>query len=275
MLIKMKNKFKVMSHVAAVSLICLTFVSCYKVPKDVTSEIQDANQLFMTAVSNADAKALTAMYTADAKLLPANSEVVEGPVAIGGFWNATMGMGIKKVMFETVSANQVGDMAIEEGKYALYVEGDHMVDQGKYMVTWKKEEGKWKVYRDIWNTNAPEVQTRAAKNDTVMMVIHYVKPDKVGQFEDFNKNYLFPAGAEVNPKAESTIRMQKPVKQNGDGTYTYIYFMDPFVSTYDYDMASNLTKKFGAEKATEYMKMFSDCVKEGKSQVILSVETGL
>lgn len=271
----MKNKFKVMSYVVAVSLFCLMFVSCYKVPKDVTSEIQDANQLFMTAVSNADAKALTAMYTADAKLLPANSEAIDGPEAIGGFWSATLGMGIKKVMFETVSAQQVGDMAVEEGKYALYVEGDHVVDQGKYMVTWKKEEGKWKVYRDIWNANAPAAQPRAAKNDTVMMVIHYVKPDKVTQFEEFNQKYLFPAGAEVNPKAESTIRMQKSVKQNSDGTYTYIYFMDPFVSSYDYDMASNLTKKFGEGKAAEYLKMFSDCVNEDKSKVLMSVETGL
>lgn len=271
----MKNKFKVRSQVVTVSLFCLMFVSCYKVPKDVSNEIQDANQLFMTAVSKADSKALTAMYTTDAKLLPANREAIDGAEAIGGFWSETINMGIKKVMFQTVSAQQVGDMALEEGKYALYVEGDQVVDQGKYMVTWKKEQGKWKVYRDIWNTNAPAAQIRAAKNDTTMMVIHYVKSDKVSQFEDFNKNYLFPAGAEFNPKVVSTIRMQKPVKQNSDGTYTYIYFMDPFVPSYDYDMASNLTLKFGKEKAAEYMKMFSDCVKEGKSQAIMSVETGM
>lgn len=264
-----------MRPVVVIALFCLVLVSCYKVPKDVTTEIQDANQLFMTAVTDADVKALGAMYTADAKLLPANSEAIEGAEAISGFWSATMGMGIKKVMFETTTARQVGDMAIEEGKYALYVEGDHIVDQGKYMVTWKKEEGKWKVYRDIWNTNAPAANPRAAKNDTVMMVIHYVKADKVAQFEEFNQKYLFPAGAEVNPKAESTIRMEKSLKPNSDGTYTFTYFMDPYVSALDYDMASNLTKKFGEEKSAEYMKMFSDCVKEGKSQVILSVETGL
>lgn len=108
-----------------------------------------------------------------------------------------------------------------------------------------------------------------------MMVVHYVKADKVAQFEEFNQNFLFPAGAEVNPKAESTIRMQKSIKPNSDGTYTFTYFMDPFVSTLDYEMSTILTKKFGEEKAGEYLKMFSDCVKEGKSQVIMSVETGL
>lgn len=270
----MKNKFKVMSHVVAVSLFCLMFLSCYKVPKDVTNEIQDANQSFMTAVSNADVNALTAMYTADAKLLPANSEAVDGPEAIGGFWSATIKMGIKKVMFETISAQQVGDMAVEEGKYALYVDGDHVVDQGKYMVTWKKDEGKWKVYRDIWNTNAPLAQVRAAKNDTIMMVVHYVKPDKVAQFEDFNKNYLFPAGAEFNPKAKNTVRLEKPVRQNSDGTYTYIYLMDPFVSSNNYDIPSTLTLKYGKEKASEYTKLMDECLKVGKSQVIIAVETG-
>lgn len=270
----MKNKFKVMYAVLVV-LYCFMFVGCYKVPKDVTNEIQEANNAFMTAVSNADTKSLTSMYTSDAKLLPANSAAVEGPEAIGGFWSSVLNMGIKKVMFETTTAQQVGDLAVEEGKYALYLEGDHMVDQGKYMVTWKKEEGKWKVYRDIWNANAPAAPVKAAKNDTVMMVIHYVKADKVAQFEEFNKNYLFPAGAEFNPKAKNTIRMEMPVKQNADGTYTYIYMMDPFIKSLNYDISSNLKMKYGEEKAAEYMKMFNDCLKEGKSQVMMSVESGL
>jgi uncharacterized protein (TIGR02246 family) len=247
--------------------------SCTKGPTDVTNEIKEANGVFMTAVSSADINTLTGLYTSDAKLFPANSEVVEGPEAITGFWTAVMKMGIKKVNFETVTAQRVGDIAVEEGKYTLYVEGDHIADQGKYLVTWKREDGKWKVQRDIWNISTPAPQQRASANDTVMVVLNYVKADKVAQFEDFNINYLAAAAAEFNPQTKRTVRMQKPIGKNGDGTYTYIYIMDPFTGTNNYDMYANLLAKYGEEKASEYMKTYAECLKGGTSHPFVSVET--
>jgi len=269
----MKNKFKLMSSVVVVCLFCLMSGSCTKGPSDVTNEIKEANELFMKAVIDADINNLAGLYTSDAKLFPANSEIVDGVEAITGFWTSVLKMGIKKVNFETVNAQRTGDIAIEEGNYQLFVEGDHIVDQGKYIVTWKNVDGKWKVYRDIWNINTAAPQQRAVHNDTIMMVINYVKADKVSQFEDFNKNYLFPAGAEFNPQAKSTIRMGKPTGQNKDGTYSYIYLMDPYIKSGNYDIFSNLSMKYGKEKAVDYMKLYSECLKDGKSQAFVSVET--
>lgn len=270
----MKKTTKVLSGIALISLFCILFGSCAKGPVDVSVEIKKANKVFMTAVSSRDTSALRALYTSDAKLFPANSDVVEGPQAIVGFWNAVMGMGIQKAEFETVTAQRIGDIAIEEGKYKLYVAGDHMVDQGKYMVTWKNEDGKWKVQRDIWNNSTPAPQPRAMAKDTVMMVMNYVKADKVAQFEEFNTNYLALAATEFNAQTKKTVRTQKSAVPNKDGSYTYIYLMDPYAGTNDYDIFHNLMAKYGEEKAGEYMKMYSDCLKDGKSQVMLTVETG-
>jgi len=270
----MKNTTKVLSGIALISLFCLLFGNCTKGPADVSVEIKKANEVFMAAVSARDTSAFRGLYTSDAKLFPANSDVVEGQQAIVGFWNAVLGMGIQKVEFETVTAQRTGDIAIEEGKYKLYVAGDHIADQGKYMVTWKNEDGKWKVQRDIWNISTPAPQQRAMAKDTVMMIVNYVKADKVAQFEEFNTNYLALAATEFNAQIKRTVRTQKSADPNKDGTYTYIYLMDPYAGCNDYEILHNLKAKYGEEKAGEYYKMFTDCLKEGKSQVFLTVETG-
>jgi ketosteroid isomerase-like protein len=269
----MKIKSNVLSCFAFIALMCLVFSSCTQGPVDVTGEIKAANNEMMAAFAKGDPGVMTGFYTLDASIFPANNEIVAGQQAIGGFWGAVTKMGIKKISFETTTATAYGNIAIEEGKYALFVEGDLMVDQGKYIVTWKKEDGKWKVFRDIWNVSTPLPVQRAAANDNVLIILNYVKADKVAQFEDFNKNILGPAAAEFNPGAKATVRMQKPSVQNSDGTYTYIYFMDPFVSTYDYNIETSLKAKYGDEKTAEYMKMYADCLKDGKSVVIPAIET--
>jgi ketosteroid isomerase-like protein len=37
----------------------------------------------------------------------------------------------------------------------MKVEGGKVVDRGKYIVIWKREQGQWKLHRDIWNTSMP------------------------------------------------------------------------------------------------------------------------
>jgi len=235
---------------------------CYPQPKNVSDEIAEANLNFMEAFNKGDAAALAMKYTSDAKLYPSNSDVIEGREAVEGFWNAAMNMGIKKVELETVTATAYGNFAIEEGRYKLYVEGDQMADQGKYIVSWKKEGGQWKLDGDIWNTSNPAPPGRAALNDTVWIIKNRIKADKVAQFEDFNFNYLEPAALSIEPKLTNTVRTLRPVKPNKDGSYTYYYIMDPFVPGGDYDMMTYLTAKYGEEKAEEYIKMFTDCLVE-------------
>lgn len=110
---------------------------------------------FMSAFNNGDARTMARHYTSNARLLPPNSDVIEGPAAIGDFWNSVMNMGIKKMLLETVAAESCGNAIIEEGRYKLYVEGDQLVDQGKYIVAWAQEDGQWKLHRDIFNTSNP------------------------------------------------------------------------------------------------------------------------
>lgn len=269
----MKNLTKTTQCIAGILILILLHFGCSSGPTDVTSQIKDANTELMNAFVKGDTAALNAFYTPDAKIFPANNQILDGSAAISKFWTLTMQMGIKKVLFETSSAQKFGNLAVEEGNYSLFVQGDQMVDQGKYIATWKQEGGKWKIYRDIWNHSSPAAVKRASGNDTVLLVLNYVKPDKVAQFEDFNKNYLSPAGIETNPQVKASVRMQKPLNNNADGTYTYIYFMDPYKGSLNYAIEYTLAAKYGKEKAAEYMKMYLDCLKGGTSEAMFLVES--
>lgn len=270
----MKNTTSFLSSLALFALFCLILTSCNQGPLDVTSEIAETNNAIMAAYESGDVNGLASFYAADAKLFPANSGVIEGPQAITGFFSAVMNMGIKKIKFEAVSAQSYGNIAIEEGKYTLYAPGDYVADQGKYIVTWKKEEGKWKVHRDIFNTDNPAPLQRASANDTVMMVINNIKAEKVSQFEDYYNNYLALAAAENYGQIKPTVRMQKSLGPNKDGSFTYIFLMDPMNTSFNYDMSIPLIAKYGEEKAAEYGKMYLDCVVDGYPKVIVAQETG-
>ena len=162
----------------------LIFNSCAPQPKDVSSEIKEANKKFMEAFNAADANAVAMCYTDDAKLFPANSDIIEGNDAINKFWGGAMGMGIKKAILETTSATAYGNTAIEEGKYSLYADQDQVIDEGKYIVIWEKINGEWKLKHDIWNTNQPSLMPKyesAEENFRALLAagINFAKSKKV------------------------------------------------------------------------------------------------
>jgi len=269
----MKNKAIKTGSLTFFFLAFLILTGCTQAPKDVTDEIKQANKEFMKAIKNGDANAISMIYTSDAKLFPPNKDVIEGRETIKNVWSFNLKMGIKEAIVKTLSAESYGNTAIEEGRYELYAKGHQMLDQGKYIVIWKKEDGQWKLQKDIWNTSNPAPPIRAKANDTVWVVQTHVKADKLKQFEDFNINYLAPAAREADSEVRSTVRILKPVKQNTDGTYTYIYMLDPMININRYGIVRALTFKYGKEKADKYFRMFKDCLKDNDQEVLKTIQT--
>lgn len=256
-------------------LFCSFFfwLSCVESTKDVTNEITEMNKVLMESFQKNELPAVLDLYAENAKIFPANSEIIDGKSAIEGFWKNVSGMGIKAVQFETVKAESTGNLAVEEGNYKLLVEGGHVVDFGKYLVTWLKIDGKWQITRDIWNSNAPAVVQRGIAKDTVWIISNPIKPDKVSQFEQFNAEILWPAGKELSPNNSNTVRMFKAVNQNKSGSYSYFYMMDPVTGGKKeaYDIYHILETKYGIEKSAEYKKMFNDCFASEQSTLVEAV----
>ena len=126
----------------------------------ISDEISRANAAFEAGFERHDAAAIAALYTSNGVLLPTGMEAIEGQAGIRAFWQGAMEMGIKRVKLHTNEVEQLTDTAIEVGQYTLFGPNDQQLDQGKYLVVWKAEAGKWKLHQDIWNTSQ---STPAAK----------------------------------------------------------------------------------------------------------------
>lgn len=59
---------------------------------------------------------------------------------------------IKLTMDEVTGGNEI---VAETGIYEVFADKGQAIDKGKYIVIWKEENGKWKMHRDIWNTDMP------------------------------------------------------------------------------------------------------------------------
>ena len=121
----------------------------------VHNEIASANKIFMNAFRKGDAPGMAALYTENGQVLPPNADFITGKQAVQAFWQAFMDMGIKEILLDIIEVEGHGNTAFEVSRFTLKGEEEQILDQGKYIVIWKKENGQWKFHRDIFNSNPP------------------------------------------------------------------------------------------------------------------------
>lgn len=118
-------------------------------------EIEGANQNFMDLYAKRDSAALANYYTTDGELMFGGAPSIVGRAAIQSAFSGVMKSGITKADLKTKGVYGNEDLLAEQGVVTLYVQ-DKSVAEEKYIVLWKKEDGKWKMFRDISNSNLPE-----------------------------------------------------------------------------------------------------------------------
>ena len=123
--------------------------------KTLKGSIEEANAMWMDAIAQKNVDAVAALYTDDALLLPPNMGAIQGKEGVRNFFSGAMESGIKKIRLVTEEVDGEDEIAIEKGTYEMMVDGDVVVDQGKYLVHWKKRDGKWMFHRDMFNSNRP------------------------------------------------------------------------------------------------------------------------
>ena len=119
----------------------------------ITEQIRRCNDAFEAAFARQDSAAMARLYTEEAVLLPPGADTQKGPTAIQNFWQGAMQLGVAKATLTTAEAEDLGDTVIEVGHYTLYSAADDLLDQGKYLVVWKRQKGQWFLHQDIWNTS--------------------------------------------------------------------------------------------------------------------------
>jgi uncharacterized protein (TIGR02246 family) len=129
-------------------------------PGDAENAIRRANADFAAAARAGNAATLVDnFYAPDAEVMAPNYPAFRGRDAIRQFWMGFLASGSVDVALTSTNVRQPSsDVAIETGRYDLSLRpasGQAIKDAGKYMVLWKKSNGRWWAAEDIFNSDMP------------------------------------------------------------------------------------------------------------------------
>ncbi|HUA56490.1 MAG TPA: DUF4440 domain-containing protein [Candidatus Sulfotelmatobacter sp.] len=121
--------------------------------------IRQLDRDWVAKVAAKDLAGTVAFYAKDGVLMAPNAPPAEGTAAITEGWRGILGLPNGSLTFAPtrVMVAKSRDLAYETGTYGLAFDGPkgRVQDQGKYVVVWKKEAGRWKAAADIFNSNLP------------------------------------------------------------------------------------------------------------------------
>ncbi len=109
---------------------------------------------FSEHIMASDYDAIAAAYTEDGKIFPSGRDIIEGREDIRKYWVLPEGRSTKYHKVKPEEIKIIGDEAYDYGYYegvSLNAQGQESSWKGKYVIVWKKVEGEWKIYLDIWN----------------------------------------------------------------------------------------------------------------------------
>lgn len=130
-------------------------ISCIKRPSGADETIIRRHiKAFSEAYMAKDHLAIANFYTTDGKIFPTNAPIIEGRAAIAQRWKISEESTNLYHKVTPIEIKIVGDTAYDHGLYEGSITNAKGVVtdfSGKYVIVWKKVEGDWKIYLDIWN----------------------------------------------------------------------------------------------------------------------------
>ena len=99
-----------------------------------------------------DFEGVMALYAEGARLLPPNAPMMTESADIRGVFEGMAGL---QASLETVEAMTAGDIGHRVGTYTLTAADGSVADRGKYVETWRKIDGEWKITNDAFSSDLP------------------------------------------------------------------------------------------------------------------------
>ena len=128
--------------------------------EDAKKEIAEMNKRFEDAVVNSDSVALVNLYTEDAKWMNPNAPSVIGKQALTSELSKLLNAGIGSAKLNTTDVWGDENYVTEEGNYVLKAKDGSQIDKGKYLVLWKRVDGKLMFFRDMFSSDLPPVSVK-------------------------------------------------------------------------------------------------------------------
>jgi uncharacterized protein (TIGR02246 family) len=123
---------------------------------DLEKDKEDLQKSFkgvMESLARGDAKAVANYYTIDGVFMPHNSQIFTGREDIEKAFVGFIEGGFTDLNVQSTWAERCGDYLLDTEQWTLSNGKDTLV--GKSLVIWKKEDGMWKMYKDMINTDTP------------------------------------------------------------------------------------------------------------------------
>lgn len=120
---------------------------------DYRAVIDETNKAFAAAALKGDSATFVNLYHPDANIYAPNEPAMD-PKAMASMIGSFTKLGITEFNLSTKEIYEGDEVVTEVGAYEMG-DGKKAIDKGKYMVIWKKDGDKWKLYRDIWNSDNP------------------------------------------------------------------------------------------------------------------------
>ena len=109
-------------------------------------EIEMRIREYETNLKNGDSIALGEMYMEDAEIIPSTVGRTNIIKVFGGMIRDS----ITGSSFKTTKLWGNDELLVEDGTGSWSHENGTVVSRGRYLLVWKKEDGKWKILRDTW-----------------------------------------------------------------------------------------------------------------------------
>lgn len=119
------------------------------------------------------------------------------------------------------------------------------------------------IFTNLGTFGQTKSAPRAKLGETVYVVLNPVKANKRAQFERFIHEILWAHANKLSQEEQKAFRQTRvlhPAKPEKDGTYSYIFLMDPYIEGADYSFLSLLIKMYGQPKAKEYYELYRDAI---------------
>ena len=99
-----------------------------------------------------------ALYAGDAIVMPPDAPSVSGDAALRSFLADEMAeakkSGITIVLTGDDEADTSGDLGWHRGTFKVVGAGGASLGTGKFLEIWQRQQGQWRITRDIWNNDA-------------------------------------------------------------------------------------------------------------------------
>ena len=123
--------------------------------EEAKAAIETAGQTFVIAMNKGDSITLANCYTTDAKMMGPNEKAIVGRPAIQKVFSGWIKSGMPTFTMKTVAIWGKEEMMAAEEEWAFSDKDGKILDSGKSIELFKMEHGKWRMFRDCYNSDLP------------------------------------------------------------------------------------------------------------------------